>query len=170
MKETFRRWFAQCGDSSKAAWNTWMQIGYGRTGSSPEQSARLMYHIADRDKMVMNRDRLVSQSIDAIEQINAAGYLASESSTLALPGNGILQEMAAFMDQGITDGLFFPHDKTVAMTVAGIVVNTQGEQPLEVSEEDLFARERSAFIQLAHTKETRARIQSLLKEGKVLRN
>ena len=170
VKETYLRWLAHCNDIGKAAWNTWMQIGYGRTGSSPEQSASLMYYMEDRDEKVMNRDRLVSASVSAIERLEQQGYAPRAESRVMLPGNALLDEMEVFMDRGVRDGLFYPHDRTVAMQVAGIVVNTQGEQPLEVDEQELFARERAAFITLAQAEETRARIRSLLHDGKVLRN
>jgi len=170
VKETFNRWYVSTGDWSKAAWNTWMQIGYSRIGNSPEQSARLMYFVDGRDDMVMNRDRLVYAAVAAIEQMCAADYRPPLEPRFSLPGRSLLDDMAAFMDKGINDGLFFPHDKTVAMTVAEIVVNSDSEEPLEVSEDELFARERAAFIKLAKTDQTRERISVLLQTGTAPRN
>ena len=123
-----------------------------------------------RDDMVMNRDRLVYAATAAIEQMRAADYRPPSKPTFTLPGRSLLKEMAAFMDKGINDGLFFPHDKTVAMTVAEIVVNSDSEEPLEVSEDELFARERAAFIKLAKTNQTRERISVLLQTGTAPRN
>ncbi len=170
VKETFNRWYASTGDWSKAAWNTWMQIGYSRIGNSPEQSAKLVYFVDGRDAMVMNRDRLVNTAVAAIEQMRVAGYRPPSEPRFTLPGRSLLHDMAAFMDKGINDGLFFPHDKTVAMTVAEIVVNSDSEEPLEVSEDELFARERAAFIKLAKTDQTRERISVLLQTGTAPRN
>jgi 3-hydroxyacyl-CoA dehydrogenase len=73
------------------------------------------------------------------------------------------------MDKGIADGLFFPHDKTVAMAVASIVVSDSAEDT-PVQEDDLYARERRVFLHLAKTKETKARIVSMLESGVMLRN
>ncbi len=170
VKETFNRWFENTGDARKAAWNTWMQIGYSRIGNSPEQSARLMYFVDSRDESVMNRDRLVSAATSAIEQMHTQGYQAPTESNFTLPGRSLLDEMSAFMDKGINDGLFFPHDKTVAMAVAEIVVNTERDEPLQVSEDQMFAREREAFIHLAKTPQTRERISVLLQTGTAPRN
>ena len=86
-----------------------------------------------------------------------------------LPGNALLDEMSAFMDKGIADGLFFPHDKTVAMAVATIVVSDTPEET-HATEDEMFARERRAFINLAQTAETEARIVSMLEKGEMLRN
>ena len=73
------------------------------------------------------------------------------------------------MDKGIEDGLFFPHDKTVAMAVASIVVSDD-ENDATASEDDLYGRERRAFLTLAKTPETKARIESMLEKGVMLRN
>ena len=168
VKETFSRWHQATGDWAKAAWKTWMQIGYARTGTSPEQSASMMYFLNDRDVSVMNRDKLVAMAIDTVKDM-AAGYQARPEPSFVLPGNALLEEMSAFMDKGIADGLFFPHDKTVAMAVASIVVSDDANDT-EASEDDLYARERRAFLNLAKTEETKARIVSMLEKGVMLRN
>ena len=168
VKETFSRWHQATGDWGKAAWKTWMQIGYARTGTSPEQSASMMYYLNDRDDSVMNRDKLVTMAIAAVKDL-AEGYMPRPEPEFILPGNALLKEMADFMDKGIEDGLFFPHDKTVAMAVASIVVSDD-ENDTAASEDDLYARERRAFLTLAKTPETKARIESMLEKGVMLRN
>ena len=170
VKETYHRWHASTGDWSKAAWSTWMQMGYARTGTSPEQSARLMYFLEERDQSIMNRDRLVSTATDSIKAMQQAGYQPPTEPEFMLADKAILGDMEAFMDKGITDGLFFPHDKSVAMAIAQIVVNHDGEGQRTASEDELYARERRAFIQLAKTKETHERISSLMEHGEAIRN
>jgi 3-hydroxyacyl-CoA dehydrogenase len=168
VKETFSRWHQATQDWKKAAWNTWMQIGYARTGTSPEQSAALMYFLNDRDVSVMNRDKILAMAMTAAKDM-AKGYAPRPAPQFILPGNALLDEMAAFMDKGIADGMFFPHDKTVAMAVASIVVSdTAADTP--ATEDDLYARERRAFLHLAKTQETKARIVSMLETGVMLRN
>ncbi|XDZ65243.1 3-hydroxyacyl-CoA dehydrogenase NAD-binding domain-containing protein [Alphaproteobacteria bacterium LSUCC0684] len=169
VKETLSRWHAATGDWRKAAWNTWMQIGYARTGTSPELSASMMYFLNDRDKSVMNRDKLMTTAIAEIRAMRSGGYAPPAPPQFELPGDGLLEEMATFMDKGIRDGLFFPHDKTVAMAVGSIVAH-DGSGSLPASEDDLFAREREAFINLARTVETEARIVAMLETGTMLRN
>ena len=168
VKETFRRWHDATGDWSKSAWNTWMQVGYARTGTSPEQAASMQYYLKDRDVSVMNRDKLVELAINAVHELRD-GYETPAAPTFTLPGNALLDEMSAFMDKGIADGLFFPHDKTVAMAVATIVVSDTPEET-HATEDEMFARERRAFINLAQTAETEARIVSMLEKGEMLRN
>ena len=169
VKETFRRWHDATGDWRKAAWNTWMQIGYARTGTSPETCARMQYFLSNRDDSVMNRDKLVERAMTEVEAMISAGYTAPTTPVFDLPGGELIDEMDAFMDKGISDGMFFPHDKTTAMAVASIVADA-GSGISGASEQDLFARERDAFIRLAHTNETEARIVSMLTDGVTLRN
>ena len=168
VKETFRRWHDATSNWSKSAWNTWMQVGYARTGTSPEQAASMQYYLKDRDVSVMNRDKLVDLAINAVHELRD-GYETPAAPTFTLPGNALLDEMSAFMDKGIADGLFFPHDKTVAMAVATIVVSDTPEET-HATEDEMFARERRAFINLAQTAETEARIVSMLEKGEMLRN
>ena len=168
VKETFGRLYNATGDWRDAAWQTWMQIGYARTGTSPQSAARLGYFLPGHDTYVMNRDKLVSHAIQAIEAMRQNNYTPPAPSVFTLPDGGLLEEMAAFMDKGVKDGLFFPHDKTTAMAVGGIVASDAGID--NASEDEIFARERRAFLELAGTQETEARIASMLKNGVAVRN
>ena len=169
VKETYGRWLAQTNDPDKAAWETWMQVGYGKTGTSPELSAPLQYFLPERDTSVMNRDKLVHAAIQKIEEM-APTYTPPTPPTFTLAGNAIIPKMADFMQGGVDKGWFFPHDKTTAMAVATIVCNTQGPETLAQNEDQMYARERAAFIQLAKTPETLARIASMLDDGAPIRN
>ena len=169
VKETMRRWLDATNDPEQAAWKTWMQIGYARTGTSPAESAKIQYFLPDRDSMEMNRDKLMASAMERIAAIHAAGYTPSVAPQLTLPGVGLRQKMSDFMDKGIADGMFYPHDKTVAMAVATIVVSDT-EHAETVSEQDMFARERRAFLALAKTEETLLRIATLMEKGQSLRN
>ena len=63
-----------------------------------------------------------------------------------------------------------PHDVTTATQIAMIVTGGDMDAGVEQSEADLFALERKAFLTLAKTKETRARIEFMLEHGSPLRN
>ena len=170
VKETYLRCVSHTSSLEDAAWKAWMQIGYGQTGSSPEKSSELLYFLPNRDQVEMNRDYLINSSINEINKINEKGYTSPKIPTVSLPGNGILDKMEEFMDKGIKKGYFYPHDKTVAMGVASVIVNTENNAVKKVTEDDLFERERKAFINLAQTQKTYERISSLLEKGINLRN
>jgi len=168
VKETYLRWYAQKGNWEDAAWNTWMNIGYGASGSSPATAQRLAYYRPDVDTSVMNRDRLVTSATQKLNDM-LAGYTPPAEPQIMLAGGDILQRMATFMDEGVARGDFFPHDKTVAMHIAAVICSDDGE-PRATTEDELYARERSEFIKLAKTPETRARIYSMLHEPNLIRN
>ena len=98
-----------------------------------------------------------------------SGYQVKSPPEFKLAGGDILERMANFMEEGVVRGDFYPHDKTVAMQIATIMCSDDGKE-VSVTEADLYARERAAFIRLAKTPETRTRIYSLLHQGGAVRN
>jgi 3-hydroxyacyl-CoA dehydrogenase len=168
VKETYLRWYEATGDWNTAAWKAWMNLGYGATASSPKTAERLKYYRPDTDVELMNRDRLYTRSIKELNAL-AVDYVAKPVPEFVLAGGDILERMSGFMDEGVARKDFYPHDKTVAMQIASIICSDDGsEQP--VSEQDLYKREREAFVRLAKTPESRARINGLLHEGGAVRN
>ena len=168
VKETYLRWFAATGDWNEAAWKAWMNLGYGAMASSPQTAQRLQYFRPDKDQWVMNRDRLYTRSVSALDELSA-GYSAPAMPEFTLASGDILDRMAAFMDAGIERGDFFAHDKTVAMRIASVICSKDGTLQV-VSENQMYQREREAFVALAQTPQTRTRIHSLMNGGGAVRN
>ena len=168
VKETYLRWFKRTGDWQQAAWTTWMNLGYGASGSSPDLSERLAYYDAQTDQTVINRDRLYTAAIAKLKTLSV-DYAAPDEPEIMLSGGDSLQRMTEFMDKGIANGDFFAHDKTVAMHIANVICAADG-QSVSATEDDLYARERENFVKLAQTPQTRARIHHVLHVGGALRN
>ena len=168
IKETYLRWFNKTHSWEDAAWNTWMNLGYAATGSSPELSAKLQYFLEDRDETVMNRDRLLTRAITLIGQMQD-NYSAPQKPILKFAENSLFEKMSDFMQTGVERGNFLPHDKVVAMTIAGVMIDTDGQNS-EATENIMYARERDAFIKLAKTECTYERISSMLDYGTPVRN
>ena len=168
IKDTYLRWHAAKGSWDEAAWQTWMNIGYGATGSSPQLSARMMYFRDDHDETVMNRDRLLPRAIEMIAEMQD-GYKMPPPPVAQLADGGLAEKMEDFMQQGIDRGDFFPHDKTVAMAIASVMLRGSGDGET-ADEAALYARERAAFIRLAQTSETHDRIRTMLDDGAAVRN
>ncbi len=160
VKETYLRWYAKCGDWQEAAWKSWMQIGYGRTGSSPRLSAKLEYFRQSHDISIMSRDRLLTRAIEEAEQM-AGNYHVLPVPEVRLASHSLTAEMDAFMQDGVDKGMFTAHNKVVAMAIASIMVADEGE-PGETSEQALYDRERRAFLQLAQTDATAQMIAKML--------
>jgi 3-hydroxyacyl-CoA dehydrogenase len=168
VKESFLRWHQATNDWDDAAWKAWMNLGYAATGSSPELAARMQYFRNGHDEAVMNRDRLLPRAIDLVRAL-ADGYRPPEPPVARLASPALAEKMDAFMQDGVERGDFMPHDKTVAMAIAGIMTQGTGDHA-EIDESGLFARERAAFIALAKTPETHARIASMMDQGAPVRN
>ena len=77
--------------------------------------------------------------------------------------------MEDFMQQGIDRGDFFPHDKTVAMAIASVMLRGAGDSE-SADETELYARERAAFLRLTQTSQTYERIRTMLDDGAAARN
>jgi len=166
VKTTYQRWLEATKDPEIAAWETWMQIGYGKTGESPEQATKLRYFRPEYDQTVMNRDKLITQATVLLEKM-AVNYTPPIRPQMVLPGNAILQKMDDFMADGVAKGWFKPHNKTTAMQIATIVVNTTSDEPLTVTEQDMFNRERAAFLHLAKTSDTKRWIKAMLSGSEI---
>ena len=169
VKETLYRWYQKTGDWEKAAWNTFNQVGYSQTGASPNQSAKYCYFLPDRDEEVMNRDRLVDGAVRIVGELEA-NYTPPQEPSFHLVGGKVYAEMVAFLEKGRDDGIFMPHDVTVASAIARIVTGGPDADPRDATEQDLYDLERSSFLILAKTKQTKARIDAMLNGEGTLRN
>ncbi|MGB7287368.1 MAG: 3-hydroxyacyl-CoA dehydrogenase NAD-binding domain-containing protein, partial [Salaquimonas sp.] len=169
VKETYLRWHSRTGDWAEAAFKTFNQIGYGQTGTSPDLSAELAYFEPKRDTQVMNRDRLVEAALKELSRLGK-GYKPRSKPEFTLGGGAAYSQAVELLEKGRAKGWFFPHDVTVATQVAWIVSGGENAEQTIVSERDMYAREREAFIRLAKTPETLARITGMLSGVGVPRN
>ena len=65
VKEILYRWHERLGDINKAAWQTFMNIGYGKTAGSPVEAEPLAMFRDGIDDYVMNKDRLLVTRLHA---------------------------------------------------------------------------------------------------------
>ena len=160
VKEAYLRWYQATGDWDEAAWQTWMQVGYGRTGTSPELSTKFQYFRPGTDIRIISRDRLLPLAIDTVVQMQT-GYTPPPQPEVRLASSAVLAKMDAFMTEGVNRGDFAAHNKTVAMQIATIIVADEGESQ-DSSEQALYDRERRAFLNLAQTDKTGRWIAAML--------
>ncbi len=170
-KENLYRWVNKLGletsNISDACWKAFMNIGYGRTATSPQQ-ARKLAMLRDSDPYLMNRDRLLSNAVEFINQ--QATPIHHARPDLTMPGREVYQAMGEWLDEGHKKGMFTPHDTVTGRAIASIVSGGDVEPGTIWTEQDLYDAERHAFLELAQTEATHARISTLLDTGKNLRN
>jgi len=169
-KETLYRWIEllQCGeDITEACWKAFMNLGYGKTATSPI-IARKQAMLRANDRFVINRDRILGEAIRAIDDPN--GQVAFERPALTLPGRPVYEEMVKWLETSRDQGLFMPHDVNVGTEMARIVTGGDVDPGTVWSEQDFYNAERRSFLSLVATAATRARINSMLDAGSPVRN
>ena len=169
VKETLYRWTEREGDVTKGAWQAFMNIGYGKTARSPLEAEPLTMFRKGVDRYLMNRDRLLATAMDAALQM-AGSYKAQTRQPLAMPGRDACQEMVKWLKKAQAKGHLTLHDVTTGSQIAMIVTGGDIDAGTMLSENDICALERKAFLALARTNETRARIEHMLEHGSPLRN
>jgi 3-hydroxyacyl-CoA dehydrogenase len=169
VKEMLYRWYERTGDINKAAWNAFMNIGYGKTARSPLEAEPLAMFRGGVDEYIMNRDRLLDTAMSTVADM-AVDYRVVERTPLAMPGRDVWAEMAAWLQDAHDKDHLTPHDVTTGTQIAMIVTGGDIDARAELSENDLCDLERTAFVTLGQTGETRARIEFMLEHGSPLRN
>ena len=169
VKEMLYRWSQREGDVSKGAWQVFMNIGYGKTARSPLEAEPLAMFRDGIDSYVMNRDRLLDTAMRVALDM-AGNYLTERRQPLSMPGRDVWQDMIDWLEKARSQGHLTPHDVTTGAQIAMIVTGGDVAAGTMMSEEDILAAERKAFLTLAKTPETRARIEHMLNHGSPLRN
>ena len=121
------------------------------------------------DEYIMNRDRLLSTAIDASLAM-AADYVPTSRGSLEVAGGVVWQDMIEWLEKAHAKGYLTSHDVTTGTQIAMIVTGGDVDAGTKMSEQDVLDLERKAFVTLAQTPQTRARIEHMLSFGSPLRN
>jgi 3-hydroxyacyl-CoA dehydrogenase len=144
-------------------------IGTAKVSTSAREAMDLLF-LTHKDGVTMNRDRLL---FDAKTKALALteGYEAPEKQEeIRLPGIGVKALLDMTTQEYARKGLATPHDVTVSERLAWVLSGGDTDITATMSEDDLIMLERSAFMELAKTPETLARVEHMLETGKPLRN
>ena len=169
VKEMVYRWTEQLGDVTRGAWQAFMNVGYGKTARSPLEAKELCLFRQGTDDYLMNRDRLLDTAIDAAKAM-APSYSPRGREPIAAAGREACAEMVEWLGKAHAKGHLTPHDVTTGSKIAMIVTGGDVDAGQTITEQDLFDLERSAFVALCQTGETRARLEHMLAYGSPLRN
>lgn len=143
-------------------------VGTGRTASSPEE-ARPLRLMLPHDQAVMNRDRLLAAARDRALAL-ASGFTPRPAPRFAALGAAGYDAIQKVLDGLREKGIATPHDQVVGGQLARILCGGDKAAGEPVSEAEVFALEREAFLHLAGTEATLARIRHMLEHGRPLRN
>lgn len=168
-KEMLYRWIAKLDckqDISDASWQAFMHLGYAKTATSPTH-AQKMAMLTATDRYEMNRDRLYTTSVRALLE---AKPMRVARPPLAMPGELLFAKAVDWLAAAQRAGKLTAHDIVVGRELARIVTGGEIAAGTMWSEQDLCDAERTGFLYLAAQPATQTRINSMLDDGKVVRN
>ncbi|MEM9833063.1 MAG: 3-hydroxyacyl-CoA dehydrogenase NAD-binding domain-containing protein [Bacteroidota bacterium] len=150
--------------------NTFMNIATAKVSTSAHEALDLHY-LRDRDRVSLNKSRLLADAKEAALSLAEQGYTQpTQRKDIKVQGKG---GMALFLAgiYGMRQGHYISdHDQKIAEKIAYVMCGGELSYPQMVSEQYLLDLEREAFLSLSGEKKTLERIQSLLQGGKPLRN
>lgn len=170
-KEMLRRWTRDASDTDgvlEGALKVFEVIGMGKTATSPIE-AKPLRMFEDRDRFSMNRDRLLPEA-KARALTLAENYVPPKEPAFTALGTRGLDAMQAMLDRLDARGIATPHDQVVGKYLARVLCGGERKEGEKMSEQDVLALEREAFLALCDTPATVARIEHMLAEGRPLRN
>jgi len=155
-------------DSDFAPQKVFDIIGYGKTASSPIEAIPFKF-LLEKDKSIMNRNKLLSASQDLINE-KKDGYKPPKKPTFKLSGEKVRDKMFQTLENLFKENKILEHGMEVGKKLAFVLSGGNTTIDKELSEDDMYALELEAFIQLIQMEKTQARIKHTLSTGKPLVN
>ena len=143
-------------------------IGYGKTITSPMEAMSFKF-LLTKDKSVMNRNELLPISRNLITKIKNE-YEPPKSPIFNLSGIQVRDKMFQTLENLFREKKILEHGMEVGKKLAFVLSGGNTSIDKKLSEDDLYALEFEAFIQLLQMEKTQARINHTLKTGKPLVN
>ena len=143
-------------------------IGYGKTATSPIEAIPFKF-LLEKDKSIMNRNKLLSASQDLINE-KKDGYKAPKPPTFRLSGSQVRDKMFQTLEKLYNEKKIMEHGLEVGKKLAFVLSGGNTTINEELSEDDMYALELDAFVKLIEMEKTQARIKYTLSTGKPLVN
>lgn len=146
-----------------------LQIGQAKVATSAEE-ARGMAILNPQDRVVANRDHLLTEAKREVLHLIRSGYRAPAPELIYAAGRDYLGALrvGTFMFQ--EGGYISEYDRHIANKLAYIMCGGDLTRGTWVSEQYILDLEREAFLSLCGEEKTQARMWSILQTGKPLRN
>jgi hypothetical protein len=130
--------------------------------------AKDLLYLRKSDGVTMNKSRLLADAkAKALEM--AADFKPQAAVNVKQTGASGLAALSVAVDDFYLKGLATPYDVVVGNEVAKVL--TGGNvSPREVTQDQMRALEKEGFMRLVHDSRTLARIESIIKTGKPLRD
>ena len=170
-KEMLLRWMQtqeSKNDPNFAPLKVFDLIGYAKTASSPNEALPHRF-LLEKDRVVINRDRLLHESEKLLEEIHK-DYKTPKEPTFNLPGSAVRDKMHELLENLFKDKKILEHGLEVGKQLAFVLSGGKTNINNELSEDDIYALELEAFMNLIQMPKTQERIKHTLETGKPLVN
>jgi 3-hydroxyacyl-CoA dehydrogenase len=149
--------------------DVFQNIGLGKVSSSAEDARRLLY-LRPQDGITMSWDRLIHDAKSVVLELAAAGYRPPVVEELPVLGESVMAELKLGIHLMLKAGHITDHEATIARKLAFILCGGDAVRQTRAPEQYFLDLEREAFVSLCGQPKTLARMEHILKKGKVLRN
>jgi 3-hydroxyacyl-CoA dehydrogenase len=143
-------------------------IGYAKTASSPHEAFPMKF-LLKKDKVVINRDRLLHESEKLLEEIKH-NYKPHINTIFRLPGSSVRDKMHDILENLYREKKILEHGFEVGKQLAFVLSGGNTTIDKQLGEEDIYALELEAFMNLIQMPKTQERIKHTLETGKPLVN
>lgn len=144
-------------------------IGLAKVSSSGEHARRLFY-LRPGDGITMNADRLIQDAKAQVLRLAATGYRPPIPPQLPVFGEPLAAELKLGIYLMHQAGHITDYEAHIARKLAHVICGGDVTRPSTAPERYFHELEREAFKSLCRDSRTLARMEHLLKKGKVLRN
>ncbi len=144
-------------------------IGLAKVSSSGEDARRLLY-LRPADGITMNSDRLIHDAKQAVLEMVSTGYHPPVPVDLPVLGEPAAAELKLGIHLMQKGGHITEYESLIARKLVFILCGGDVTRPTTAPEQYFLDLEREAFVSLCGQPNTLARMEHLLKRGKVLRN
>jgi 3-hydroxyacyl-CoA dehydrogenase len=144
-------------------------IGMAKVSTSAEHGRRLLY-LRPEDEITMNSDRLIHDAKAEVLRLATAGYRPPAPPELPVFGEALGAELKLGIYLMRQAGYITDYEAYIARKLAYVLCGGDVTRPSRAPEQYFLDLEREAFKSLCGEPKTMARMEHLLKKGKVLRN
>jgi 3-hydroxyacyl-CoA dehydrogenase len=146
-----------------------LQMGQAKVATSAWE-AREMGILGPQDRIVLNRDHLLTEAKKEVLHMVNTGYIPPAPEPIYAAGRDVLGAVRV-LAWGFVQGKYMTeHDLLIAQKLASVMTGGGLTKPQWVSEQYILDLEREAFLSLCGEEKTQARMLSILNTGKPLRN
>ena len=146
-----------------------LQMGQARVATSAEE-ARGMNILGPADRIVLNRDHLLTEAKKEVLHMIASGYKPPAPEPIYAAGRDALAAIRIGAWMFTEGGYITQYDHHIAGKLAYVMCGGELTRPQWVSEQYILDLEREAILSLFGEERTQARMWNILQTGKPLRN